>query len=144
MIANLEKIDLGDDGFLLVRVGSDSRPATSADIKDVQDALDKVEFLKDRQAVVSHHNIDMQWISNKEPIRFTERPDLAEARRQIELAAKDPNLTVVARTWTTPPNDEDFSYEDEDENGENICYENEDPDCVNPDKCNPHCLVPNF
>ncbi len=119
MIANLEKIDLGDDGFLLVRLGADSRPCTTADIDEMKQLLSEMEFLKDRQAIVTHHNIDMQWISKKEPIRFTERPDLAEARRQIELAAKDPSLTVVARTWTTPPNDEDFGCPEEE--GEDIC-----------------------
>ncbi len=136
MIANLEKIDLGDDGFLLVRLGADSRPASTADIDEMKQLLSEMEFLKDRQAIVTHHNIDMQWISNKEPIRFTERPDIVEARRQIELATNDPDLTVVARTYTTPPDDEDFSYGDE--GGEDICYENEDPDCVdnNPDKYN--------
>jgi len=51
-----------DGGFLLVRVGSDYRPATAEDIKDVQESISKLCNKDEFNCLVSHHAIDAQWV----------------------------------------------------------------------------------
>lgn len=52
-------------GFLLVRVGSDSRPATNDDIQHVQSKMEEVmkdADLEDTTVLVTHHNIYIDWV----------------------------------------------------------------------------------
>ena len=61
---SVQAINFKQDGLLLVRIGSDSRPATTADIADFSKQLDKFLGKKypDLLVLVTHHNVDMQFI----------------------------------------------------------------------------------
>lgn len=52
-------------GFFLVKLGSESRPATDEDIKHVQETLD--QFLGNKlgaPVIVTHHTFDIEWVTN--------------------------------------------------------------------------------
>ena len=48
-------------GFLLVKVGSQARPATSMDLKDIKEQLQKVHDDKNLTLVI-HNNFEAEWI----------------------------------------------------------------------------------
>ena len=57
-------IDKKINGFLLVKVGSDIKPATNADIDDVVKSFDVIhKKYPDLPIVVSHHAIEVQYIT---------------------------------------------------------------------------------
>lgn len=60
-------VNVGDaqKGFLVVRIGSDTRPATSQDIKDVENDFKENKFksLEGVDILVTHHNFECEWIS---------------------------------------------------------------------------------
>lgn len=85
MILGLTETNTGDEGFLLVRVGSDSRPATQGDIEDIQAVMKNVKVLDGKDVVVTHHSIDVQWvIFNKEQPANPEELEL-ELELDLEL-----------------------------------------------------------
>jgi hypothetical protein len=83
MILGLTETNTGDEGFLLVRVGSDSRPATQDDIEDIQAAMKDIKVLEGKDVLVTHHSIDVQWVAfNKEQ---PANPEELELELELEL-----------------------------------------------------------
>jgi len=59
---HVEQLPAGQ-GFLMVRVGSDQRPASTQDIEDVAEALSKLrESNEVFNCLVSHHALDVRWV----------------------------------------------------------------------------------
>lgn len=63
----LEHIKIKSNSFLVVKVGSDNRPATVGDIELIQDIMDKALGKKfpDLPVIVSHHDIDVKLYTCK-------------------------------------------------------------------------------
>ncbi len=59
-------VNVGDakKGFLLVRIGSDSRPATMQDIKEADESFraKKFESLEGVDILITHHNFECEWV----------------------------------------------------------------------------------
>lgn len=47
-------------GFWLVRIGSDNRPATTEDIKDMEDKV-KTVLGEDENVLVTHHAVEIDF-----------------------------------------------------------------------------------
>ncbi len=54
-----EEHTIGHGTFLLVKVGSDSRPATNSDIEDVRKNLEELGLPR-LKCLVTHHNVEIQ------------------------------------------------------------------------------------
>lgn len=59
--SKIDHIKIRDNSFLVVKVGSDDRPATEEDIKLVQEGFEEAlgDKFPDLPVVVTHHNIDV-------------------------------------------------------------------------------------
>lgn len=62
LITEMNHIAVGDNSFLIVKIGDDNRPATLQDIKDVKDELARClsPRFPDLPVIVTHHNIEFK------------------------------------------------------------------------------------
>ncbi len=60
-ISEIEYLKIEDGSFLVVKIGSDDRPASTQDIEDVQNCIKKLNMPKLRY-LVTHHLVDFQVI----------------------------------------------------------------------------------
>lgn len=61
-ISEIEHLVLEDGSFLIVKVGSDKRPATDMDIEDVKKCIENLQ-IPNLKCLVTHHNIDFKLYS---------------------------------------------------------------------------------
>ncbi len=52
----------GHRPFLHVQVGSEDRPATTQDMKDIEELVKKLDCLQDQNVFVTHHNVHVRWV----------------------------------------------------------------------------------
>lgn len=58
-VSKIEHTTIEDGSFLAVKVGSDDRPASRQDIKDIQEGLDALR-INNLKHFVTHHNVDFK------------------------------------------------------------------------------------
>ncbi len=58
-ISELENIRIEDGSFLVVKVGSDDRPAMMQDIEDTRKLLEDLQ-IPSLKYLITHHNIDFK------------------------------------------------------------------------------------
>lgn len=59
-ITDIESIDLDGCSFVLVKIGSDSSPATTEDIRDIQKLITDLKLEQKVKFLITHHNVDFK------------------------------------------------------------------------------------
>ncbi len=61
----IEHLKIQDNSFLLVKIGSDSRPACTQDLEDIEKVLDELLGKKfpDLPVVVTYHSVNMEIVT---------------------------------------------------------------------------------
>lgn len=59
-ITDIKSMDIDECSFVLVKVGSDSRPATERDIQDIMKSIQDLKLEQKVKFLITHHDVDFK------------------------------------------------------------------------------------